>query len=172
MGNTSKRISAVCSLSLLPIVALGHHSVAGTFDTDQITEAEGEITSLLWRNPHVRFSMTVTSANSEAAEWEMGMTSLTTLRRRGVSGQFLNVGDTLRVAGNPAIDGSNQLYLRNLMLAGGEEVVLSNGGPRWSDRVLGTVGPGFGTAGDRSRPDLGIYRVWSTPLQGSVGGVL
>jgi hypothetical protein len=76
------------------------------------------------------------------------------------------------VAGNPAIDGSNQLYLRNLMLIGGDEVVLSNDGPRWSDQALGTAGPGVGTEGDRSRPDLGIYRVWSTPVQGGSGGSL
>ena len=172
MGNAIHRISVVCGLFLLPIVVFSHHSVAGTFDTNQIIEVEGKITSLLWRNPHVRFSMTVTDANGEAMEWEMEMTSLTTLRRRGVSGQFLNVGDVIRVAGNPASDGSKQLYLRNLMLADGEEIVMTDGGPRWSDRVLGIIGPGFGTEGDRSRPNLGIYRIWSTPLEGGIDNLL
>ena len=162
--NTIHRISAVCGLFLLPIVVFSHHSVAGTFDTDQVAETEGEITSLLWRNPHVRFSMTAADANGETVEWEMEMTSLTTLRRRGLNDQFLNVGDTIRVAGYPASDGSKQLYLLNLLFSDGEEIVLTNSGPRWSDRVLGTTGPGFGTEDDRSRPALGIYRIWSTPL--------
>ena len=43
------------------------------------------------------------------------MTSLTTLRRRGVADLRLDVGDTVRVAGNPAKDSSNQMYVRNLL---------------------------------------------------------
>ncbi len=102
----------------------------------------------------------------------MEMTSLSSLRRRGLDRQLLGVGETIRVAGNPANDGSPQLYLRNLLMANGEEVVLSNEGPRWSEDALGTTGPGFGSEGDRSRPDLGIFRVWSTPVQGGGAGAL
>jgi hypothetical protein len=163
-------VSLVSGLFLVPLAAGAHHSVAGTFDTSQIAEAEGEVTSVLWRNPHVRFSLSGTGENGELEEWEIEMTSLSSLRRRGVDGQLLTVGDLVRVAGNPAKDGSSQLYVRNLLLAGGEEVVLSNGGPRWTEQGLGTDGPGFGTEGDRSRPELGIFRVWSTPVQG--GGAL
>lgn len=158
--------SIVGGLLLAPLAALAHHSVAGTFDTSEITEAEGEVTSVLWRNPHVRFSLSTTGENGEVETWAIEMTSLSSLRRRGVDSQFLVVGDTVRVAGNPAKDGTDQLYVRNLLLAGGEEVVLSNGGPRWTEQGLGTTGPGFGSEGDRSRPDLGIFRVWSTSFLG------
>ncbi len=165
-------VSLVWGLFLVPLAAVAHHSVAGTFDTSQIAEAEGEVTSVLWRNPHVRFSLSETGESGEVEEWDIEMSSLSSLRRRGVDGQLLVVGDTIRVAGNPAKDGSSQLYVRNLLLAGGEEVVLSNGGPRWTEQGLGTTGPGFGTEGDRSRPDLGIFRVWSTPVQGGGAGAL
>ncbi|MGI9260083.1 MAG: DUF6152 family protein [Gammaproteobacteria bacterium] len=168
--NRSLRVVSLLGGLLVPHLASAHHSVAGTFDTDRIEEAEGEVTSVLWRNPHVRFSMSATDANGEIVEWDMEMTSLTNLRRRGLDRQLLDVGDQIRVAGNPAIDGSQQLYLRNVMLDSGEEVVLGNGDPRWSQDALGQSGPGFGE-GDRSRPDLGIFRVWSTPV-GVGGGAL
>lgn len=167
--NRSLRVVSLLGGLLLPHLASAHHSVAGTFDTDRIEEAEGEVTSVLWRNPHVRFTMSVADANGEAVEWDMEMTSLSSLRRRGLDRQLLEVGDQIRVAGSPALDGSPQLYLRNVMLDSGEEVVLSNDGPRWSEDALGTTGPGFGQ-GDSSRPDLGIFRVWSTPVGGPGGG--
>jgi hypothetical protein len=172
MNKNLQYASLVSGMLLAPFAAVAHHSVAGTFDTDQVAETEGEVTSVLWRNPHVRFSMTVTDADGDVAEWDMEMTSLSSLRRRGLDRQLLVVGDRIRVAGNPAVDGSNQLYLRHVLLASGDEVVLSNEGPRWSEDALGTTGPGFGSVGDRSRPDLGIYRVWSTPVQGSEAGSL
>ncbi len=167
----SVRVAALMIGSLLaPQLAFAHHSVAGTFDTDRVEEAEGEVTSVLWRNPHVRFTMSIADSNGEAVEWDMEMTSLSSLRRRGLDRQLLEVGDRIRVAGSPALDGSRQLYLSNVMLDSGDEVVLSNDGPRWSQDALGTSGPGFGE-GDSSRPDLGIFRVWSTPVGGaSVGG--
>jgi len=90
MNKSLRYASLVSGLFFAPLAAVAHHSVAGTFDTDQVAETEGE-------------------------------------------------------------------------------VVLSNEGPRWSEDALGTTGPGFGSAGDRSRPELGIYRVWSTPVQGGWG---
>ncbi len=157
--------SFVGGMLLVPLATLAHHNVAWTFDTSEITEAEGEVTSVLWRNPHVHFSLSTTGENGEVETWAIEMMALSGLRARGVDGQFLVVGDTVRVAGYPAKDGTNQLFVRNLLLAGGEEVVLSNSGPRWTEQGLGTTGPGMGSEGDRSRPDLGIFRVWST-LQG------
>ena len=162
-------VTFASGLLLVPHIVSAHHSVAGTFDTDQIEEAEGIVTSVLWRNPHVRFTMSVVDSNGDAVDWDMEMTSLSSLRRRGLDRQLLEVGHRIRVAGSPAIDGSPQLYLRNVLLDSGEEVVLSNDGPRWSQDALGTTGPGFGQ-GDRSRPDLGIFRVWSTPVGGPGGG--
>ena len=172
MNDVVRRLGFVSAAALLPFVATAHHSVAGTFDTSRLVEAEGVVTNLLWRNPHVRFSITATDGSDRIEQWVIEMTSLTTLRRRGVSDLRIDVGDTVRVAGNPAKDGSNQLYVRNLLTPNRSEIVLGNDGPRWSEQALGTTGPGFGAAGDSSRPDLGIFRVWSTPINsGGLGGL-
>ena len=145
-----------------PALALGHHSVAVIFDTTSVVEAEGEIAELSWRNPHVRFQLSGTDESGTAQVWTVEMTSLTNLRRRGISGQILNVGETIRVAGNPGRTDSTNIYLENLLLANGEEVILEpRGEPRWSNDVGGLGGPTGG--GDPSAPELGIFRVWSTP---------
>jgi len=171
--NTAARLLGLASVSaLLPFVATAHHSVAGTFDTSQVTETEGTVTSVLWRNPHVRIGIAVPNENGQLEQWDIEMTSLTTLRRRGVAHLQLNIGDTVRVAGYPAKDGSNGMYIRNLLMPDHSEIVLGNGDPRWEKQALGTTGPGFGTEGDSSRPDLGIFRVWSTPIDGGGPGGL
>jgi hypothetical protein len=166
------RFGLVTTAAFLPLAATAHHSIAGTFDTSRIVEAEGVVTSVIWRNPHVRFSMTDADGSGELEQWDIEMTSLTTLRRRGVSDLRIDVGDTVRVAGNPAKDDSNQMYVRNLLTSDRGEIVLGNDGPRWSDQVLGATGPGFGAEGDRSRPELGIFRVWSTPINSGALGRL
>ncbi len=147
---------------LAPAAALGHHSVAVIFDTNAVVEAEGEVTELSWRNPHVRFQLSATDETGSAQIWNVEMTSLTNLRRRGLSGQLINVGDRIRVAGNPGRAEPTTVYAENLLLANGEEVVLEpRGGPRWTNETLGREGPAGD--GDPSAPALGIFRVWSTP---------
>ena len=147
---------------MVPGVALGHHKVASSFDTTAVVEAEGEVTELAWHNPHVRFQLSGTDETGTARVWNVEMTSLTNLRRSGLAGQLVNVGDRIRVAGNPGRTDSSAIYLENLLLASGEEVVLEpRGEPRWADDVLGRGGPSGD--GDPAAPELGIFRVWSTP---------
>jgi hypothetical protein len=165
--NTSTKFFSLISLwAFLPPVVSAHHSVAGTFDTSRITETEGVVTSVLWGNPHVRIGVAVSNEDGQLEQWDIEMTSLTTLRRRGVADLRLEVGDAVKVAGNPAKDGSNQMYIRHLLSPNRSEIVFGNDGPRWSEQALGTTGPGFGSEGDSSRPDLGMFRVWSTPING------
>ena len=146
-----------------PFSISAHHSVAVIFNTTEVVEAEGEITSLIWRNPHVRFELSVEGEGGEAEIWNIETTSLTNFRRRGLEGQLLHLGDTIRVAGNPARSGSGRIYVENILLANGEEEVTeSRGQPRWSDKALGGDGPSGD--GDGSALQLGIFRVWSSPL--------
>ena len=160
MPITIRFLAAIVAIA--PALALGHHSVAVIFDTASVVEAEGEITELSWRNPHVRFQLSGTDESGATQVWNVEMTSLTNLRRRGISGRILNVGETIRVAGNPGRTDSTTIYLENLLLANGEEVIVEpRGEPRWSNDVGGRGGPSG--SGDPSAPELGIFRVWSTP---------
>ena len=154
-------------LAIAPTAAPAHHSVAAIYDTATVVEAEGRITDLSWRNPHVQFQLEDAGADGSARVWNVAMTSLTNLRRDGISGQLFNVGDQVRVAGNPGRRDSSMIYLENVLLANGEEVILEpRGEPRWANEYLGRAGPTG--PGDPSAPELGIFRVWSTPRDQSL----
>jgi Family of unknown function (DUF6152) len=157
-SRTARSLILLC----LPCPALAHHSVSAIFDTGKVVETNGEITGVSWRNPHASFQLEVKDKGGTTKVWTVELTSLTNLRRAGVEGQLIRVGDQVRVAGNPARSSPNRLYAENILLADGEEVVLeSRAKPRWSSRVLGRGGPSG--PGDASAPELGIFRVWSTP---------
>jgi len=137
--------------------AAAHHSFFGRFDTLTITELEGEVTAVSWRNPHAYFTV-----RADGATWEIETSSLTVLKRMGIDAGTIRVGDRIRIAGNPAVGDKREMYARHVLLPDGRELLLNVGlKPRWSDRVLGNESLLMARSGDSSRPDLGIFRVWS-----------
>jgi len=157
--------AALAGLLMLPVPALTHHSVAANFDEQIVVELEGEITQVYWRNPHVRFSVRVEDPQGQDVLWDVETTSVSTLRRMDISQALVAVGDTVRVAGNPARRGAPLLYVNNLLLSDGREAVMTAGGsPRWAAETLGTSGPGF-EAPTQVDGERSIYRVWSSPFE-------
>ncbi len=156
-----KSASLLAGLCLLPLASLAHHAAQVTYHTDQIIEVEGEITSLVWRNPHIRFTMNVSGTEGGTAIWNVESIPVTRLARVGVSADLVNVGQTVRVAGFPSRRSTTDLYAINLLLANGREVLLDTPVARWTDDTVGTgedQTPGSASA-DSS---LGLFRVWST----------
>ncbi len=159
-------IRRVFFLSLLgvPIASDAHHAVGGNYDSSTVIEVEGEVTDLLWRNPHVQVSMRVIDENGIAQDWAMATTALSNMRRWQIDPSFIDVGDTIRVAGNPALRFEHGLYIRNVLTSDGEEVLLGgNVEPRWTDRLIEMSESRRLGVGDTSAPELGIFRIWSTP---------
>jgi hypothetical protein len=159
-------IGRVILLSLLgvPISSSAHHAVGGNYDSSTVIEVEGEVTDLLWRNPHVQVSMRVIDENGVPQDWAMATTALSNMRRWQIDPSFIVVGDTIRVAGNPAYRIDHGLYIRNVLTSDGEEVLL--GGdvePRWTDRTIEMTESRRRGIGDTSAPERGIFRIWSTP---------
>ena len=147
--------------------AHAHHSVSAWFDTTSITEVEGVVTDFRWQNPHVVFTMSVPGERGEAL-WEIETLSISGISRWGITRELVNVGDRLRVAGNPARRGVNNIFVRNILLPTGREIVLG-GAARWSADTLRGSELLQASEGDASRPELGLFRTWST---GGVNGVL
>ena len=154
------------ALMLLPLSAAGHHSVAANFDQGAVIEIEGRLTEVLWRNPHVHFEVAVEPPGGGAESWSVELTSLSNLRRLGISPDFVKVGDEVKIAGNPSRRGEHSLYAENVLRPDGREVLLeANVAPRWSSETLSASATALATEGDGSRPDLGFFRVWSTPMR-------
>ncbi len=159
-------IRRVFFLGLLgvPIASNAHHAVGGNYDSSTVIEIEGEVTDLLWRNPHVQVSMHVIDDSGTAQDWAMATTALSNMRRWQIDPSFIDVGDTIRVAGNPALRFDHGLYIRNVLTSDGEEVLLgSDVEPRWTDRLIEMAESRRRGVGDTSAPELSIFRIWSTP---------
>lgn len=139
-----------------------HHSFA-KFDSQRSIEIAGEITDVRWQNPHIQFTLAARGEDGGTRVWTLETASPGILRRSGITAGNVSVGDTVRVAGNPAVDGSAELNATNMLLPDGRELLLN---PRTTPRFAGrAVGDGRAwniTQGDTSRPELGLFRVWST----------
>ena len=158
------RVIFLLSLVGLPIAALAHHAVAGSYDTSTLIELEGEVTDILWRNPHVQASMRVVDDNGEAFEWEMATTALSNMRRWQIDPSFMAVGDTIRVAGHPAHRVEHRLYFTNLLTGDGREVLLGSNVERiWTDQTIEMSASRRQSVGFTTAPELGLFRIWSTP---------
>ena len=57
-----------------------------------IDEMQGEIVSVVWRNPHIRWTMRIENEAGEGELWTMAGTSPNHLARRGVTADTLKVG--------------------------------------------------------------------------------
>jgi len=156
----------LAALLLAPLPAFSHHAFTGFFRMDSITEVEGGVTQVLWRNPHVRFSI----ATDNGETWDIESNSVSILRRMDITPELLSVGDRIRVAGGVARNGENAMFVNNVLLADGREVVLRPGvEPRWQRDTLGTSevwlaegAEGPGSSGGRDS----MFRVWSTHFTG------
>ena len=86
------------ALVTLPNVASGHHSMS-EFDRSIVTEVEGVVSRISWRNPHILLEVTATGDNGAAAVWYFEGSAVSAQRRRGLTGELIEVGDEVRVAG-------------------------------------------------------------------------
>jgi len=163
--NTLSGVVATACVGLLSAasstVVSAHHAARAIYHMDQIIEVEGEITGLLWRNPHLRMTVTASDPQTGAVEWDVESIPIARLTRVGVSAETFAVGQTVTLAGHPSRRSDTAMYVINLLLPDGREVLLDTPVARWSDNTVGT-GSDF-TPGTRSAdPSLGVFRVWST----------
>jgi hypothetical protein len=159
-------MNAACSSSclaagLLTCAAHAHHSTFGRFDSEDIVEIEGEVLDVFWRNPHAYFVVATTEKNGDRVVWELETSGATQLLRRGIKPDFIRVGQHIRAAGLAPLTAKKELYARNILLPSREELLLGNFEPRWASEGIGDASFENRSAGDSSRADLGIFRVWS-----------
>ena len=155
------RILSVLTLSLAPAVAGAHHSFA--IYTDEITEIEGELLDIHWGNPHVLLTVRVAESGPDA-DWTLETGNPYVLTRRGLPRDLFQPGERIRAAGRVHRAQAVQLWLHNLMLGDGQELLMIAGvEPRWNDIALGGDGSGVPVE-DAAAQDLGLFRTWSRPI--------
>jgi hypothetical protein len=147
--------------------AAAHHAGAGIYDRNTIGEIEGEISSIFWRNPHIRFGITRVGEDGEEEAWEVEFGSVNTVERLGVSRDVVKVGDRVKVSGSLGRNGRQAMFAGAITLADGEEVLLQAG----EERRYGLTEDAIRNAQNADaelRAD--IFRVWLPSERPRTGG--
>ena len=121
-------------LAAVPFSATAHHSMS-EFNRDVVTEVEGVVSRVSWKNPHILLEVTSTDRNGVKSVWHLEGGAVSAQRRRGLTGDRLAVGDKVRVAGWPSTRRDRYLQVNHVLLPDGVELLV--GGvrePRWSGR--------------------------------------
>ncbi len=147
-----------------------HHSM--THFEDAVTEMEGVLLDIHWRNPHVYFFLETEEANGEKKVWEMEAGTIYMIGRAGVTRDLFTVGERVRVAGNKSAVFEGKFWVENILTEEGSEIlVVQNGAARWADELIGGRSSWTGEAfikDEVASSGSGIFRVWSPPMRGSI----
>ena len=148
----------VCAL--VPAAATAHHSFAAVFEMDKVTEIQGRVTQVHWINPHI----TIDVAANDGQSWVVEAGPVNLLTRMGIEKSMIEVGSTIRVRGNPGRRDAHLLWVSNILLANGTELLAAPGAQAYfGSKTVGDASSFF-VAGDLKLPDgsaRSFFRVWS-----------
>jgi hypothetical protein len=139
--NSLKALTILVLLSIASVQAHAHHAWAAIFDANGDVEIEGVVSKILWRNPHVQFQITVDQDTANETVWTIESNAVARLTRMGVSRDVIQIGDQVKAAGLPSLQGRPEMFVNHLLLADNTEVVMSRtAGRRWTDEASGLIG--------------------------------
>jgi len=104
------------AVSVMPLFA--HHSSAA-YDATKVVTIKGTVTSLDWRNPHVRVHLDVHDADGRLVNWDVETWGTGQLSVRGVTNGFIKPGDRVSIDVFLAKDGTPKAFVRTLTLPDG-----------------------------------------------------
>lgn len=103
--------------------ALAHHSFGVAFDAEKTVTLTGTITKIEWTNPHTHIHADVKDDTGRVVSWTFEGYPPTVLARTGWKRDVtIKVGDTIRMFGYRARDGSAFAHLREVTLADGKRL--------------------------------------------------
>ena len=118
---TTLAIAAAFGLLVLCATALAHHGTA-SYDTTKTVTVKGSVTDFQFMNPHVLLFLDAKDDKGTVQKWQGELTSPNHLARNGWSKNSLKAGDDVTVAGFPAKNGANSVWITKVMLADGTEL--------------------------------------------------
>lgn len=133
-----KFAGTVLASILLASQAFAHHGTVANgalYLTDTLIELEGEITEVLWRNPHTRARLRVVEPNGQEKIWEIELGP----GPREFEGQGYHAEDfvgRVRVAGYQSRRNPDSIGAMHMLLPSGEELIRGNREPLWSQTLV------------------------------------
>ena len=149
----------------LSAVASAHHSTNLYFDRDNVVEIAGTLTRVEWRNPHTLLIVETIGEDGRETLWQVESRAATQLIRAGLTPDAFQIGDSTRIAGFRGLRNSTSIFLTNILLTDGRELVVDHfAEPRWSESLVGST-TGFyqaARAEDLPTTSAGLFRVWGS----------
>ena len=99
-----------------------HHSFAVEFTAEKTIEIEGVVSEIWFRNPHVRYYVSITNSNNEAISWDVRTSSPSLLVRKGWTKDTIRIGDKISIIGHPGRDGRKLLSVISIKLPDGSSL--------------------------------------------------
>ena len=158
---------------LFPVLSLSHHSMA-EFDRTVVSEIEGLVSKISWRNPHILFEIEEKREDSSTITWIVEGGAISAQRRRGFTGDEISIGDRVLVAGNPSTARDNYIQVSHMLIQDQQlELLLgASSEPRWSNTFIGDdrslaidVGYSENPGIDSSLSRENIFKVWSQAVR-------
>jgi hypothetical protein len=111
-------------LTMLPALALAHHSLSGQFDTSKTVELTGVVSRVEWVNPHTYIHVEVKQADGKAVTWRIESLPVAMMRKAGVSkGDMAGDGRAVVLRAHPSRGEDKHLgYLVFMRFADGHEI--------------------------------------------------
>lgn len=155
----TKAIVVIC-LTGLPWALFAHHANS-EYDQTTTVELEGVVASVFWRNPHVMVNL-ATIVDDEEIIWSLVGDSVSSQSRRGMTGDMIQVGNKVRVAGFVSTRRDNNMRVYHLLLPSGEELMLRGyRKPYWPKATQFAYKHGIDPDKVAAAKADGIFRVWS-----------
>jgi hypothetical protein len=110
--------------------ALAHHSFSSEYDASKPVTLTGVVTKVEWLNPHVYFYINVKDESGKTVNWALEMGAPSGLQRQGWTRNTLKVGDTVKVEGSLARNGTPLANARNVFKDGKKMGAASSEGQR------------------------------------------
>ncbi|MEM9684161.1 MAG: DUF6152 family protein [Pseudomonadota bacterium] len=136
--------------------AAAHHSTS-EYEGLPTREIDGTVIRVFWRNPHVMIHV-------ETADrvWRLEGASVSSLRRRGLTQDMVQVGDRVKAAGPPSSRREQHILVENLLLPGGEELLIRrNAVARWPEASVYVARQPDAESAETAANADGIFRVWT-----------
>ena len=118
-------VGACAIFAAVPIVA--HHSEAAEYDATKPVKVTGVVKKVEWTNPHIWFYVEgKDEVSGKTAVWGFSGAAPNGLRRRGITREALKIGDTVKVDGIRAKDGSANAASKGVTFSDGRQVFTSS----------------------------------------------
>src|SRR5262245_221230 len=121
LGRSHNKMKILVAM-LVAVMPLSAHHSSAPYDTTRIVTLKGLVTSVAWRNPHVRIYVDVADAGGKVANWDIETWGTGQMSLRGLTNGFLKPGDRVTIDVFVAKDGSARAFVRNLTLPDGDVV--------------------------------------------------